>query len=67
MEIIGLFIVIGLFLLNIGLIFKLWGMTNNIRILTSLYIHSNGIQYDGMAESSSRYKDKDGNNIFIQS
>ena len=38
-----LFIGIIFAILNIILFFKIWGMTNNIKLLTSIYRHEKGI------------------------
>ena len=49
-------------ILNIILFFKIWRMTNDIKIFTNVYMHVEKIKVDGMAN---KYKDKDGNNIKI--
>lgn len=50
------------FILMIILFFKIWRMTNDIKIFTNAYMHVEEIKVDGMAN---KYKDKDGNNIKI--
>tara|TARA_B110000003_G_scaffold17622_1_gene17325 strand:- start:153 stop:362 length:210 start_codon:yes stop_codon:yes gene_type:complete len=54
------------FILMIILFFKIWRMTNDIKIFTNVYMHAEEIKVDGMAKSiEQKYKDKDGNNIKI--
>ena len=59
-----LFLIMGFIalILNIILFFKIWRMTNDIKIFTNVYMHVEKIKVDGMAN---KYKDKDGNNIKI--
>ena len=43
-QILILLIIITVVILNIILFFKVWGMTNNIKLLTSIYRHDKGIE-----------------------
>ena len=54
-------LVVALF--NIILFFKVWGMTNNIRLLTELYIHDKGIKEKDVKQLGRWYVDKEGNDI----
>jgi len=61
-----LILIIVVAILNIMLFFKIWGMTNNIKILTNFYMLEKGIKVNGMAKNlNEQYQDKDGNNIKI--
>lgn len=61
-----LILIIVVAILNIMLFFKIWGMTNNIKILTNFYMLEKGIKVNGMAKNlNEQYQDKDGNNIRI--
>ena len=59
------------FMLNIILFFKIWGMTNNIKLLTSIYRHDKGIKKGDIFDEKGNYGgvgfvDKDGNQIKVQ-
>ena len=60
--------IIAVVILNIILFFKIWGMTNNIKLLTNIYLHDKGIKEiditdeDGVAIGTG-LADKDGNQI----
>lgn len=60
--------IIAVVILNIILFFKIWGMTNNIKLLTNIYLHDKGIKKiditdeDGVAIGTG-LADKDGNQI----
>lgn len=60
--------IIAFVILNIILFFKIWGMTNNIKLLTNIYVHDKGIKEiditdeDGVAIGTG-LADKDGNQI----
>lgn len=61
-----LILIIVVAILNIMLFFKIWGMTNNIKILTNFYMLEKGIKVNGMAKNlNEQYQDKNGNNIKI--
>ena len=58
-------------ILNIILFFKIWGMTNNIKLLTSIYRHEKGIHKTDVFDEKGNYRgigflDKDGNQIKVQ-
>ena len=66
-----LFIGIIFAILNIILFFKIWGMTNNIKLLTSIYRHEKGIHKADVFDEKGNYRgigflDKDGNQIKVQ-
>ncbi|MFL2707432.1 MAG: hypothetical protein ACJ0FW_01065 [Gammaproteobacteria bacterium] len=57
--------------LNIILFFKIWGMTNNIKLITGLYINQKGIKEEQIRDEQGNFKgygfvDKDGNQIKIR-
>jgi hypothetical protein len=58
-----LILIIVVAILNIMLFFKIWGMTNNIRLLTELYIHDKGIKEKDVKQLGRWYVDKEGNDI----
>ena len=58
-------------ILNIILFFKIWGMTNNIKLLTSIYRHEKGINKGDIFDENGNFRgigflDKDGNQIKVQ-
>ena len=58
-------------ILNIILFFKIWGMTNNINLLTSIYRHEKGINKGDIFDEEGNFQgigflDKDGNQIKVQ-
>tara|TARA_B100001113_G_C20811867_1_gene492873 strand:- start:96 stop:314 length:219 start_codon:yes stop_codon:yes gene_type:complete len=58
-------------ILNIILFFKIWGMTNNIKLLTSIYRHEKGINKEDIFDENGNFRgigflDKDGNQIKVQ-
>ena len=58
-------------ILNIILFFKIWGMTNNIKLLTSIYRHEKGINKGDIFDEKGNFRgigflDKDGNQIKVQ-
>ncbi len=66
-----LIIIIPIIILNIILFFKIWGMTNNIKLLTSIYRHEKGIKKGDIFDEKGNYGgvgfvDKDGNQIKVQ-
>ena len=66
-----LFIGIIFAILNIILFFKIWGMTNNIKLLASIYRHEKGIYKEDVFDENGNYQgigflDKDGNQIKVQ-
>lgn len=70
-SLIFILISITVVILNIILFFKIWGMTNNIKLLTNIYVHDKGIKEieitdnDGVAIGRD-IADKDGNQIKIR-
>ena len=59
------------FMLNIILFFKIWGMTNNIKLLTSIYRHDKGIEEEEIKDELGNITgywlvDKDGNEIKVR-
>jgi|TARA_B100001093_G_scaffold147018_1_gene139772 hypothetical protein len=70
-SLIFILISITVVILNIILFFKIWGMTNNIKLLTNIYVHDKGIKEieitdnDGVAIGRG-IADKDGNQIKIR-
>ena len=70
-PLIFILISITVVILNIILFFKIWGMTNNIKLLTNIYVHDKGIKEieitdnDGVAIGRG-IADKDGNQIKIR-
>ena len=70
MNMISLIILISIIvvILNIILFFKIWGMTNNIKLLTNIYLHDKGIKEIEITDESGvaiglGIADKDGNQI----
>jgi len=66
-----LLIIIPVIVLNIILFFKVWGMTNNIKLLTSIYRYDKGIKKAKIFDEKGSYRgfgfvDKDGNQIKVQ-
>ena len=71
LQILILLIIIPIIILNIILFFKIWGMTNNIKLLTSIYRHEKGIYKTDVFDEKGNYRglgfvDKDGNQIKVQ-
>ena len=67
-QILILLIIITVVILNIILFFKVWGMTNNIKLLTNIYLHDKGIKEIEITDESGvaiglGIADKDGNQI----
>tara|TARA_B100001059_G_C17756157_1_gene540025 strand:- start:220 stop:441 length:222 start_codon:yes stop_codon:yes gene_type:complete len=65
-----LLIIITVVTLNIILFFKIWGMTNNIKLLTNIYMHDKGIKEIDIKDEAGvaigiGFADKDGNQIKI--
>ena len=70
-QILILLIVITVVVLNIILFFKVWGMTNNIKLLTSIYRHDKGIEEEEIKDELGNITgywlvDKDGNEIKVR-
>ena len=70
MNMISLIILISIIvvILNIILFFKIWGMTNNIKLLTNIYVHDKGIKEIEITDESGvaiglGIADKDGSQI----
>ena len=70
MNMISLIILISIIvvILNIILFFKIWGMTNNIKLLTNIYLHDKGIKEIEITDESGvaiglGIADKDGSQI----
>ena len=68
LQIIISLITITVVILNIILFFKIWGMTNNIKLLTNIYVHDKGIKEIEITDESGvaigfGIADKDGNQI----
>ena len=67
------FLLIGIIfaILNIILFFNIWGMTNNIKLLASIYRHEKSIYKEDVFYEYGNYQgicflDKDGNQIKVQ-
>ena len=70
-QILILLIIITVVILNIILFFKVWGMTNNIKLLTSIYRHDKGIKEEEIKDELGSITgywlvDKDGNEIKVR-
>jgi len=68
LQIIISLITITVVILNIILFFKIWGMTNNIKLLTKIYVHDKGIKEIDITDEDGDvigrgFADKDGNQI----